>query len=118
MCYVVKFSSILLLTVGMFAAVPALAKTLTQAQIADQIVDKNLIGHRKGVTVRLRYNSDGSVEMKAAFIAGAGTWAFVGDGLCMMMTKGPKRGKTCTGFEDLGDGSFRNSEGMILQVSK
>lgn len=118
MSYVAKFTRFLLLTVSMLAVGPTLADTLTQAQIADQIIGKDLVGYRNGMTVRLRFNSDGRVAMKAAFITGAGTWAFRGDGLCMMMTKGPKRGKTCISFEDLGDGTFLNSEGMTLRVGK
>lgn len=113
-----NFTRGFLLTASMLAASPALAATLTQAQIADQIIGKDLVGRRNGMTVRLRYNADGSVAVKAAFITGAGTWAFAGDGLCMTMTKGPRRGKTCTTFEDLGDGAFRNSEGMTLRVGK
>ena len=74
------------------------------------------MGKRNGMTVRLRYNENGSVAMKAAFVTGAGTWVYAGDGVCMMMTKGPKRGKTCTAFEDLGNGIYRNSEGFILRV--
>lgn len=118
MSYVAYFTRFLLLTASMLATSPALADSLTRTQIADQIIGKDLVGRRNGMTARLRYNADGSVAMKAAFITGAGTWAFAGDGLCMTMTKGPKRGKTCTTFEDLGDGSFRNSEGVTLWVSK
>jgi len=118
MSYVANITRISLLTAGMLAAGPALADTLTQAQIADQIIGKDLVGRRNGMTVRLSYNADGSVAMKAAFITGAGTWTFAGDGVCMTMTKGPKRGKTCTAFEDLGGGDFRNSEGVTLRVSK
>ncbi|AKI03306.1 hypothetical protein IMCC20628_04640 (plasmid) [Hoeflea sp. IMCC20628] len=118
MSYVANFPRILLLTAGILAAGPVLADTLTQAQIADQIIGKDLAGQRNGMTVRLRYNADGSVAMKAAFITGAGTWTFAGDGLCMTMTKGPKRGKTCTAFENLGGGAFRNSEGVTLRVGK
>jgi len=118
MSYITNFSRIFLLTTSMLAAGPALADSLSKAQIAGQIIGKDLVGRHNGMTVRLRYYADGRVAMKAAFITGAGTWAFAGDGLCMTLTKGPKRGKTCTTFEDLGDGSFRNSEGVILRVSK
>ncbi|KJS08193.1 MAG: hypothetical protein VR78_18535, partial [Hoeflea sp. BRH_c9] len=81
MRYVAKFTRFLLLTASMLAVGPTLAETLTQAQIADQIIGKDLVGHRNGMTVRLRFNADGRVAMKAAFITGAGTWAFKGDRL-------------------------------------
>ena len=102
---------VLLMAAGTLAAAPALADTMTQAQIATEIIGKDLVGQRTGMTVRLRYDPGGNVTMKAAFVTGAGT-------LCMTMTKGPKRGKTCLTFEKLGDGSFRNSEGMTLRVGK
>ncbi|MEP3439438.1 MAG: hypothetical protein ABJN75_22020 [Hoeflea sp.] len=109
---------VLLMAAGTLAAAPALADTMTQAQIATEIIGKDLVGQRTGMTVRLRYDPGGNVTMKAAFVTGAGTWRFAGDSLCMTMTKGPKRGKTCLTFEKLGDGSFRNSEGMTLRVGK
>lgn len=109
---------VVLLTTATLAAAPALADTLTQAQIATEIIGKDLVGRRTGMTVRLRYDPGGKVTMKAAFVTGAGTWKFAGDSLCMTMTKGPKRGETCLTFEKFGDGSFRNSEGMILRVGR
>ena len=118
MSHVATITGLSLLTAGILAAGPALAEPLTRTEIANQIIGKELVGRRNGMTVRLRYNPDGSVTMKAAFITGAGTWAFSGNGVCMTLTKGPKRGKTCTAFEDLGGGAFRNSEGVTLRVSK
>lgn len=118
MQYVSKFLLLALASIGIFHVGPVSAETLTQAQIADQIVDKDLIGTRNGMTVRLRYNQNGSVAMKAAFITGAGTWTYASDEICVTMTTGPKRGKTCTAFEDLGDGNYRNSEGLMLRVQK
>ncbi len=118
MSHAAPLFQVLLLTAGTLAAAPALAGTMTQAQIATEIIGKDLVGQRTGMKVRLRYDPDGNVTMKAAFVTGAGTWSFAGDNLCMTMTKGPKRGKTCLTFEKLNDGSFRNSEGMILRVGE
>ena len=105
---------VVLLTTASLAAAPALAQPDQPAQMAA----KDLVGRRTGMTVRLRYDPGGKVTMKAAFVTGAGTWKFAGDSLCMTMTKGPKRGETCLTFEKFGDGSFRNSEGMILRVGR
>ncbi|MBV2185820.1 MAG: hypothetical protein KUL88_14915 [Rhizobium sp.] len=96
----------------------AFAATLSREQIAQQIIGKDLTTVRLGMTARLRYNVDGSVNMKAGFISGSGSWAYAEDGLCMTMVDGPKRGKTCTTFEALEDGSYRNSEGQILRVQQ
>ena len=43
-------------------------------------------GYTGDIDLIVGVNADGSVAMKAAFITGAGTWAFAGDGLCMTMT--------------------------------
>lgn len=107
-----------LVAIGLLAGMPAPAEILSQDQIARQIIGKDLTTVRLGMTVHLRYNLDGSITMKAAFATGLGHWDYDGDGLCMTMTKGPKRGMTCTEFEALDDGSYRNSEGLILWVQK
>lgn len=97
---------------------PVFSATLSREQVAQQVIGKDLTTVRLGMTVRLRYNPDGSVTMRAGFISGSGTWAYAGDGLCMTMIDGPKPGKTCTSFEALEDGSYRNSEGQILRVQQ
>lgn len=107
-----------LVMTGIPAGQASLAGTLSQEQIAHQIIGKDLTATHLGMTVHLRYNSDGSITMKTPFISGSGTWVYSEDGLCMTMTKGPKRGKTCTSFEALEDGSYRNSEGQLLQVQQ
>lgn len=104
------------LVAAVMTSSPAHAEMLTQERIAHEIVGKTLSASRNGLKVRLRYDPDGSLTMKVALITGAGTWIYSDGGLCMTLTKGPKRGKTCTGFEDLGNGRYRNSEGLILQV--
>lgn len=106
------------LTVGILPVQQSLAETMTKTEISNQIIGRDLSARHNGVTVRLRYNPDGSVAMKAAFMSGAGTWSYAGDGLCMILTKGPRRGKTCVSFEDLGNGTYRNSEGLVLRVRK
>lgn len=118
MRHVLRFLSSNLFLVGALATQPAFAATLTQEQIAQQLIGKDLTAVRLGMTVRLRYNVDGSVALKAGFISGSGTWVYAENGLCMTMVDGPKRGKTCTRFEALGDGSYRNSEGQILRVQQ
>lgn len=107
-----------LATVGALSIQPVLAETLTREQVSRQIIDRDLTATHNGMTVRLRYNSDGSIVMKVAFMSGVGNWVYVGDELCMTLTKGPKRGKTCVTFEGLGNGTYRNSEGLILHRQK
>lgn len=98
---------------------PALigAETMTNAQIAEQIVGKTLTSRYKGMKIRLHYNQDGTVEMKALVISAAGTWEYSDAGMCMTMLSGPKKGKTCVSFEHLEGNRFRNSEGLILTAN-
>ncbi len=95
---------------------PAIAKNMSKEQISQQIIGKTLIASRKGMKVRLRYNTDGTVRLKAFVISGRGTWEYSDDGLCMDMTSGPKKGRTCVSFEHLGGNKYRNSEGTVLSA--
>lgn len=94
----------------------AVAAQMTNEQIAREIVGKELTARRNGISVRLRYGLDGTVTMKTMFMSGSGIWNFAADGLCMDMTSGPKRGRTCVSFERLSHETYRNSEGLVLTV--
>jgi hypothetical protein len=97
---------------------PASAENMSKEQITRQIIGKTLITSRKGMKVRLRYNTDGTVRLKAFVISGGGTWEYSDDGLCMNMTSGPKKGRTCVSFEHLGGNKYRNSEGAVLTAQE
>jgi hypothetical protein len=105
-----------LLGFGVMPIHPATAAPLTNDQISRQIVGKVLTGNRNGISVRMSYEPDGTVRMRAMFISGSGTWSYAENGLCMEMTSGPKRGRTCVTFEHLGGKTYRNSEGVTLTV--
>ncbi len=97
---------------------PAMAENMSKEQISRQIIGKTLIASRKGMKVRLRYNTDGTVRLKAFVISGSGTWEYSDNGLCMDMTSGPKKGRTCVRFEHLGGNKYRNSEGTVLTAQE
>ena len=99
-------------------ALPVTAEIMSQDRIAKEIVGKTLTTSRKGMTVRLQYNTDGTVRMKAFIMTGGGTWKYSDEGICMKMTNGPKKGETCVTFEHLGGNKYRNSEGMVLTVQE
>lgn len=99
-------------------AQPVSADTMTAPEIAQRIVGKDLAARRMGMTVHLRYDSDGTVTIRAPFFTGTGTWDWQGDGLCMNVRGGPNPGRSCHAFEDLGDGRFRNSDGMVLRLQE
>ncbi len=97
-------------------AFPAAAEIMSRDRIAKEIVGKALTSSRNGMTVRLQYDPDGTLRMKAFIISGSGTWKYSDDGICMHITSGPKKGETCVTFEHLGGNKYRNSEGMVLTV--
>jgi len=111
-----KFTTAVALTAAALTVMvlPATAEIMSKGQIAKEIVGRTLTTTRKGMTVRLQYNTDGTMRMKAFIISGEGTWKYNGDGICMNITSGPKQGKTCVTFEQLGANKYRNSEGMVL----
>jgi len=115
-----KFTTAAAITIAAMTvtAIPATAEIMSQDRIAKEIVGKTLTTSRKGMTVRLQYNTDGTVRMKAFIMSGGGTWKYSDDGICMNMTNGPKKGETCVTFEHLGGNKYRNSEGMVLTVQE
>ena len=92
--------------------------TLTKERISSEIIGKTLDAKRLGLPVRILYKRDQSVTMKFAIMSGAGTWSYSHNGICMLLTSGPRKGKTCVTFEHLGDNRYRNSEGIIFTVRK
>jgi len=105
-------------TALMVTALSARAEPMSKDRIAREIIGKTLTAKRKGMTVRLQYKVDGTVQMKAFVITGGGTWEYSDDGICMNMTSGPRKGETCVTFEYLGENKYRNSEGMVLTVQE
>ncbi len=113
-----KFNTaVVIMTAALTATtLPATAEIMSTDMIAKEIIGKTLTATRKGMNVRLQYNTDGSVQMKAFVISGSGTWKYSNNGICMNMTSGPKKGETCVTFEHLGGNKYRNSEGLVLTV--
>ncbi len=89
---------------------------LTQEQMSREIIGKDIAANRMGVGVRLKYLPDGNVTMKALLMSYSGTWEFEGDGLCVTMTGGPRKGRNCMTFTHLGGNRFLSSEGLTLTV--
>ncbi len=111
---VVMVSTLLVATLPLGTA---LAANLTKDQISSQIIGKTLNAKRMGMRVIIHYNKDGSVSMKAPLFTGTGSWVYQDDGICMDLKTGPRRGKTCVTFEQLGDNKYKNSEGIEFTVS-
>jgi hypothetical protein len=113
---------IIILSTLVFAALPAsfswAGEILNKEQISKKIIGKTLDAKRMGISVKILYKTDGTVKMKFPIFSGAGTWKYNGDGICMLITSGPKKGKTCVTFEHLGGNKYRNSEGIEFTIPK
>jgi hypothetical protein len=96
---------------------PAMAgEVLTQKQISQQIIGKDLTAKRNGVNLRLKYLQDGKVTVKMLVLSFSGIWDFEGNSLCMTMAGGPRKGRNCVTFTALGSHKFLNSEGVTMTV--
>ncbi len=113
---------ILVLSALAYAVLPAsismATDNLSQKQISKEIIGKTLHATRMGMSVKIVYKEDGTVKMKFPIFSGAGTWKYNGNGVCMHITSGPKKGKTCVTFEHLGGNKYRNSEGIEFFIPK
>ena len=83
-CYVTPNALILIAALSLsVVAQPAQAEVMSAAEIAEQIVDKDLVARRMGARVHLRYDVSGTVTIRAPFFSGTGSWERDGDLLCM-----------------------------------
>lgn len=94
----------------------ASAEPLTNEAFQQRIVGKTLVAKRMGMTMRMRFEADGTVSMKAPIGSGAGTWVFSGEQVCTTMTSGPRKGSRCGQLIDLGNGKFKNAQGVTLTL--
>lgn len=108
--------SLIWAALALFVPSIAFAAPMTKSQIEQHLIGKTLYSSRNGIPIRLYFNLDKTVKMKALIISASGTWEYQDNGLCMDLNSGPKKGVTCMEFEELGHGKYRNSEGMILTV--
>ncbi len=94
------------------------SEIMTQEQMSQQIIGKQLTASRMGVNVRLRYLPAGNVTLKVLLASYSGTWNFEGSSICMNMNSGPRKGRNCVTFTALGGNKFLNSEGVTMTVSE
>ncbi|SHM41807.1 hypothetical protein SAMN05444389_10912 [Paracoccus solventivorans] len=70
-CYVTPNALILIAALSLsVVAQPAQVEVMSAAEIAEQIVDKDLVARRMGARVHLRYDVSGTVTIRAPFFSG------------------------------------------------
>lgn len=114
-----ELQSVNILAAILIATMPLAAtagEALTQEQMSQQIIGRELIATRKGMNVRLRYLPGGEVTLKMLVLSFSGTWDFEGNSICMTMVGGPRKGRNCVTFTALGGNKFLNSEGLTMTV--
>lgn len=92
----------------------ASAEVLTPTEIEAEIIGQEFQGRVGIMRATIRYNEDGTVEMRAPIGRGSGTWQMAANGVCLDLTSGPRQGQECVTFTRVGDGTFEMSNGMQL----
>lgn len=89
---------------------------LTPAQINHHLIGKELSGRVFAFNTTALYSPDGRLAVKTPVGIAKGTWTFSETGLCINITSGPRKGKTCMNVNYLGKGQFRTSEGNTFRI--
>ncbi|MEL6677763.1 MAG: hypothetical protein AAFQ51_03585, partial [Pseudomonadota bacterium] len=96
-------------------ALPAGAEQLSGPRIAGEIIGHALSARMGLLRADMRYETDGTLSMRAMMMRGGGTWELVNDTLCVEITSGPRSGSAeCLTFKDTGEGGYEASNGMVL----
>ena len=103
-------TAVLLTALNVLTISPAHA-TMSQEQMASELIGKTLNGKRGLMSVKITLAQNGQVAMNAALMKARGTWKFNGQQLCMNMTTGPRTGERCLTFTKTGANSYQASDG-------
>ncbi|MEL6920154.1 MAG: hypothetical protein AAFO77_03900 [Pseudomonadota bacterium] len=92
------------------------AQPLTQSEIAEELVGRDLSTKRRGMTVTLTLSPDGTVQVRAPLGRVNGNWSFSGDQICMTIAMRGREQSNCTTYERVGQGIYRNAQGDMITV--
>ena len=96
----------------------AYAATLTASEIRAEMLGKNIKTRRFGLSITMRYRSNGIVMAKTFLGKLKGTWRPRGNRICTTFPSGPAKGTSCVSFTRLGNGRYRSSEGVAFTISR
>ena len=106
-------ASIILIGVG---STTSMAKALSQSEIRAVMLNKPLLTRRFGLSVRMIYRGNGSVDAKTILGTSKGTWRYKGNKVCTTFPSGPAKGTSCASFTKTGKNRYRSSKGVNFRV--
>ena len=109
----VLFLSVLL---GVLFPAPVHAKTLTAAEVVDEMLNKTIVTRQFGMNVTMRYRTGGVVTAKALIGSVNGTWRAQGNRICSTFPSGPAKGTSCVSFTRTVPKQYVSSEGVRFRV--
>lgn len=89
-------------------------RSLSAAEIEDQIVGHSFQGKKGILSVSLHYAIDGTVTMRSPLGSGIGRWTLSNGRFCVKLETGPRKADECLTFVSQPDGAFQASNGMRL----
>lgn len=98
------------------APMPVHAKTLTAAEVLDEMLNKTIVTRQFGMNVTMRYRPGGVVSAKALIGSVDGTWRAKGNKICSTFPSGPAKGTSCVSFTRVGPNQYVSSEGVRFRV--
>ena len=105
-----------LLAGASLSAAPAFAQKLSAQEIRQEMLGRTIVTLRFGMKITMRYRPNGTVSAKALLGDIEGTWRAKGDQVCTTFPSGPALGTQCVSFERIGEGRYRNSDGVTFTV--
>ncbi|MEM9677188.1 MAG: hypothetical protein AAF035_13260 [Pseudomonadota bacterium] len=105
-----------LICASLLPVAPVFAKTLTQAEIRTEMLNKTIVTRRFGLRITMRYRPNGTVSAKTLVGSLNGTWRYRGNRVCTTFPSGPAKGTSCVSFRKTGPKSFVSSEGVSFSV--
>lgn len=98
-------------------AIPALAKSLTGAEVRAAMVGKTITTRYFGMRITMRYQRNGTVSAKSLLGTVNGTWRARGNRICTTFPSGPAKGTDCVSYTKTGSNRYRTSAGVSFRVS-
>ena len=112
-----RLLAFLLFPMLMFTSIEVSAKSLNAAEIRKEMLGKNVVTRRFGMSIRMRYSSNGTVSAKSFLGSIKGTWRARGNQICTTFPSGPAKGTDCVSFKKLGPKRFQSSKGVRFRVT-
>lgn len=106
-----------LILFNLLVSTPALAGSLTAAEVRNEMLNRTIVTRRFGMKVTMRYQPGGKVSAEALLGSVNGTWRPQGNKICSTFPSGPAKGTRCVSFTRVGPKQYVSSEGVRFRVT-